>query len=61
MLVLVQIDLSGADLDLFDAYERQVLALLGEHATLRSKPFRFPQGTSTVSRASGSISGKSMV
>lgn len=29
--ILVQIDLSGADLPLFEAYERQVLALLPKH------------------------------
>jgi hypothetical protein len=31
MLVLVQIDLSGADLALFGDYETQALALLGNH------------------------------
>lgn len=31
MNILVQINLSGADLSLFDAYERQVLALLPKY------------------------------
>lgn len=31
MLVLVEIDLTGADLDLFEQYEEQVLARLAEY------------------------------
>lgn len=45
MLLLVQIDLSNADLPLFEDYEAKVLALLGDHgarleARLRSKDGR---------------------
>jgi uncharacterized protein (DUF1330 family) len=45
MLLFVQIDLSGADLPLFETYESRVLALLGRHggrleARLRSTDSR---------------------
>lgn len=45
MRLLVQIDLSNADVTLFEAYEERVLALLGDHsatleARLRSKDGR---------------------
>ena len=38
MLILVEIDLTAADLTLFEAYEARVLGLLGKHgATLETR------------------------
>lgn len=46
MLILVQIDLSDADIALFDAYETQVLALLGNHGARLIERLRAVDGCS---------------
>ncbi|HEX7852961.1 MAG TPA: hypothetical protein VF503_04625 [Sphingobium sp.] len=44
MLVLVQIDLSGADVEIFDAYEASVLALLTNHGARLEERVRAMSG-----------------
>lgn len=48
MLVLVQIDLSQADLAAFDAYEAGVLALLGRYGARLEERLRAADGQSEV-------------
>ena len=46
MLLLVQIQLVGADLSLFEAYEQHVLALLPEHGGALVERLRAKDGSS---------------
>ena len=48
MLVLVQIDLSQAELALFDAYEAEVLPLLGKYGARLEERLRAEDGNSEV-------------
>lgn len=48
MLILVQIDISKADLALFDAYEAQALGLLRQHSGQLVERVRSTDGTSEV-------------
>lgn len=48
MLILAQIDLSQADLALFDAYEGQVLPLLANHGARLAERLRAIDGRSEV-------------
>lgn len=48
MLILVQIDLSGADLALFESYEARALAVLGQHGGRIEERVRTVSSTTEV-------------
>lgn len=48
MLILVNVDISGADLALFDDYEARALALLGNHGARLEERLRSTDGQSEM-------------